>query len=74
VTVYDVPGITAMLFFHPNPPPPPPWFLSDQELPPPPPPTQTAETEYTPKGAVQVKVPGVINVDCPIDVTQKSDW
>jgi hypothetical protein len=50
-----------MLFFQPSPPPPPPPVEGNVPLPPAPPPIATTHTLVTPAGAVQEKVPGVIN-------------
>jgi hypothetical protein len=52
-TVYELPGVTDMLFAYPSPPPPPPYPLKGDisPAPPPPPPTATTETLVTPEGA-----------------------
>jgi len=54
-----------MLFFQPSPPPPPPPVEGNVPLAPAPAPTATTHTLVTPDGAVQEKVPGVVNASCP---------
>jgi hypothetical protein len=71
-TVYDLPGVTDILFFQPSPPPPPPAIVvlpvyCALTVPEPPPPTHTTHTLVIPAGAVQLYVPGVVYACCPVE-------